>query len=179
MGQVTGALFLGLTAAYDTVWHTGFYLKIQKAIFYEKVYPTKTRKTTDLVVNLLHNRSFVLLAGGEASKPYKLKNGVAQGSILAPTLYNIYASDFQSISCKRYLYADDMALTCSEKQISVIEHIISNDLDCVSEYNRKCVWNLQQQTQFLPFFIWKIILLSTSYKYTFRVIPFSLTLHII
>ena len=72
-------------------------------------------------MNLLYNRSFVLFAGGEASKPYKLKNGVAQGSILAPTLYNLYTSDFPSTSCKRYMYADDVALTCSDNQTSVIE----------------------------------------------------------
>ena len=41
-------------------------------------------------MNLLYNRLFVLFAGGEASKPYKLQNGVAQGSTLTPTLYYIY-----------------------------------------------------------------------------------------
>ena len=130
MGQVTRAVFLDLTAAYDTVWLAGLHLKIQKAI--------SCRKTTDLIMNLLYNRSFVLFAGGEASKHYKLKNGVAQGSILAPTLYYIYTSDFPSTSCKRYSwYADDVALTCSDNQTAVIEHTISKDLDCVSKYYGK------------------------------------------
>ena len=75
MGQVTGAVFLDLTAAYDTAWRTGLYLKKQKAI--------SCRKTTDVIMNLLYKRSFILFADGEASKPYKLKNDVAQGSILA------------------------------------------------------------------------------------------------
>ena len=133
MGQVTGAVFLDLTAAYDTEWLTGLHLKIQKAI--------SCRKTTDLIVNFLYNRSFVLFAGGKASKPYKLKDGVAEGSILAPTLYNVYTSDFQSTACKRYMYADDVALTCSGNQTAVIEHTISKDLDCVSKYYRK--WHLK------------------------------------
>ena len=64
MGQVTEAVFLDLTAAYDTVWLTGLHLKIQKAI--------SCRKTTDLIMNLFSNRLFVHFAGGEASKPYKL-----------------------------------------------------------------------------------------------------------
>ena len=88
-------------------------------------------------MNLLYNRSFVLFAGGEASKPYKLKNGVVQGSILAPTLYNVYTSDFLLISCKRYMYVDDVERTCSDKQTSVMEHTISKDLDCMSQYYRK------------------------------------------
>ena len=136
MGQVTRAVFLDLTAAYDTVWLTGLHLKIQKAL--------SCRKTTDLIMNLFYNRSFVLFAGGEASKPYKLKNGVAQGSILAPTLYTIYTSDFPSTSCKRYRYADDVAQTCSDNQTAVIEHTISKDLDCVSKYYRK--WHLKLST---------------------------------
>ena len=32
MEQVTGAVFLDLTAAFGTVWLTGLHLKIQKAI---------------------------------------------------------------------------------------------------------------------------------------------------
>ena len=59
VGQVTGAVFLDLLVAYDTVWLTGLHLKIQKAI--------SCRKTTDLIMNLLYNRLFVLFAGGEAS----------------------------------------------------------------------------------------------------------------
>ena len=96
-------------------------------------------------MNLFHNRSFVLFAGSEASKPYKLKNGVVQGSILAPTLYNVYTSDFSLTSCKRYMYADNVALTCSDKQTSVIKNTISKDLDCMSVYYRK--WHLKLSTK--------------------------------
>ena len=98
MGQVTGAVFLDLTVAYDTIWLTGLHLKIQKRIY--------CRKTSDLIMNLIYNRSFILFAGVEASKPYKLnKNAVAKESILSPTLYNIYNSDFPSTSRKTYMVA--------------------------------------------------------------------------
>ena len=60
--QVTGALFLDLNAAYDSIWLTDLHLKIQKAI--------SCRKATDLIMNFLCNRSFVLFSDGEASKPY-------------------------------------------------------------------------------------------------------------
>ena len=136
MGQAIEAVFLDLTSAYDTVWLKGLHLKIQKAI--------PCRKTTDFILNLLYNRSFVLFADGEASKPYKLKNGVAQESIQAAILYNVYTSDFLSTSRKRHIYADDVALTCSDKQTSVIEHPIFKDLDCVSEYYRK--WHRKLST---------------------------------
>jgi len=45
--------------------------------------------------------------------PFRTKNGVAQGSVLAPCLYNIYTADFPETSAKRYMYADDVALTVS------------------------------------------------------------------
>ena len=41
-------------------------------------------------------------------------------------------------------YADDVALTWSDKQTSVIEHTIFQDLDCVSEFYRK--WHLKLST---------------------------------
>ena len=52
-------------------------------------------------MNLFYSRLFVLFADGEASKPYNPKNGLVQGSILAPTLHNIYTSDFPSTSSPR------------------------------------------------------------------------------
>ena len=69
MEQVTGAVFLDLTAAYDTVWLAGLHLKLEKTI--------SCRKTADLIMNLLYNRSFAIFAGGEASKRYILKNSLA------------------------------------------------------------------------------------------------------
>ena len=53
----------------------------------------------------------------------------------APTLHNIYISDFSSTSCKRYIYADDVTLTCSDKP---------KDLDCISIYYLK--WLLKLTT---------------------------------
>ena len=85
-------------------------------------------------MNMLYNRSFILYVEGQASKPYRLKNGVAQGSVLAPCLYNIYTADFPDTACKRYMYADDVALTCSNELISVVENTISVDLELVKEY---------------------------------------------
>ena len=135
-GQATGAVFLDLTAAYDTVWLQGLHMKLQKFISCGKI--------TDLIMNLLLNRSFVLSAGCQTSKPSRLKNGVAQGSVLAPTLYNIYTADFPKTSSLRFMYADDVCLAVSHKSIPTIETTLTNDLQLVNEYYSK--WQLKPST---------------------------------
>ena len=135
-GQATGAVFLDLKAAYDTVWLQGLHMKLQKFISCTKI--------TDLIMALLLNRSFVLSAGCQTSKPFRLKNGVAQGSVLAPTLYNIYTADFPKTSSRRFMYADDVCLAASHKSISTIETSLTKDLELVNDYYRK--WQLKLST---------------------------------
>ena len=71
MGKVTRAVFLDITAAYDTVWLTGLHPKIQKATV---CYIMQINNDTDLIMNLLYNQLLILFEGGKAtgSKPYKL-----------------------------------------------------------------------------------------------------------
>jgi len=62
---------------------------------HEAVKIIKCKKMTNVIMELLHTRTFVLVTSdGQKSRPHRLKNGLSQGSVLAPTLYNINASDF-------------------------------------------------------------------------------------
>ena len=134
---VTGAVFLDLTAAYDTVWHQGLRLKLQRMI--------SNVHLTDFIMELLYTRSFVLFTSdGQRSRPHRLKNGVAQGSVLAPTLYNIYTSDFPDTSSTRYMYADDVALTVSATQVREVEAKLSGDMGIICQYLSN--WRLKLST---------------------------------
>jgi len=85
--QIFGAVFLDLTSAYDTVWHKGLHLKLLKSF--------DCKHMSKYIMELQYNRSFILsTSDGQSSKPHKVTNGVAQGLVLAPVLYNIYTSDF-------------------------------------------------------------------------------------
>ena len=82
------------------------------------------------VQELSTNRSLKLHAGKDTSKTYTIKNGVPQGSVLAPIL-NIYTSDFPHIASTQYIYADDIALVDSGLNYADIQQTLTNDLICL------------------------------------------------
>ena len=79
-------VFLDLTAAYDTVWHTGLLAKLTKTMPFWFV---------QLVELLLRNRRFRVHMGNDKSAWRDQVNGLPQGSVLAPTLFNLYTNDLQ------------------------------------------------------------------------------------
>ena len=98
-----GAVFIDLTAAYDTVWHRGLTCKLLRLL------PDK--HMVRMIMELVRNRSFTLTTGdSKQSRLRRLKNGVPQGSVLAPLLFNIYTYDLPSMISRKFAYADDLAL---------------------------------------------------------------------
>ena len=77
----TGVGFLDLTAAYDTVWHKGLLVKLSKVLPYWAV---------SVIEMLLGQRRFRVHVGDISSSWRTQKNGLTQGSVLAPTLFNLY-----------------------------------------------------------------------------------------
>ena len=64
-----------------------------------------------MIMELVRNRSFTLTTGdSKQSRLRRLKNGVPQGSVLAPLLFNIYTYDLPSMISRKFAYAHDLAL---------------------------------------------------------------------
>ena len=83
-------------------------------------------------MELLYTRSFTLFTSyGQKSRSFRLKNGVAKGSVLASTLYNIYTADFPKTSGNCFMYADDGAITYSASSIAKVEENLSNDMKTI------------------------------------------------
>ncbi|KAJ4934148.1 hypothetical protein JOQ06_006953 [Pogonophryne albipinna] len=79
--EKAGVVYLDLTAAYDTAWHRGLHHKF--------------------IMETLTNRSFVLqTSNGQRSRFRRLRNGVPQGSVLSPMLFNIYVHDLPDTTSK-------------------------------------------------------------------------------
>ncbi|KAJ3609414.1 hypothetical protein NHX12_023935 [Muraenolepis orangiensis] len=84
-GMVTGVVFVDLSAAYDTVNHRRLLSKILET--------TRDTRLTELIESMLENRHFFVDLGGKKSRWRRLRNGLPQGSVLAPLLFNIYTND--------------------------------------------------------------------------------------
>ena len=129
-----GAVFVDLTAAYDTVWYRGLTCKLLRLL------PDK--HMVRMIMELVRNRSFTLTTGdSKQSRLRRLKNGVPQGSVLAPLLFNIYVYDLPSTVSRRYAYADDLALLYSSDDWKDLEGVLSQDMTTISTYLQ--TWRLQ------------------------------------
>ena len=129
---IFGAVFVDLTAAYDTIWHRGLELKLLINI------PNK--HLVNMMMEMIRNRSFTLTLGTSKSRPRRIKNGLPQGSVLAPVLFNIYTADLPETRSKKYSYADDMCLGITGSTHDEVSHDLTLDLDIIHEYLNK--WHL-------------------------------------
>ena len=100
VGEKAGVVLLDLTAAYDTVWHRGLHLKLLQLI--------PDRHIVNFIMEMLRNRRFTLhTSDGQRSRPRRLKNGVPQGSVLAPC----YSTPTSMISQRHSLRSTDTQTT--------------------------------------------------------------------
>ena len=100
---VTGAVFVDLSAVYDTVNH--------RCLLSKALEMTGDVHLTDLIRTMLESRRFFVVPNGKKSRWGRQRNGQPQGSVLAPMLFNIYTND-QSVHAdtRRFIYADDMCI---------------------------------------------------------------------
>ena len=73
-----GAVFVDLTASYDTVWHRGLTCKLLRL--------APDKHMVRMIMELVRNRGFTLTTGGsKQSRLRRLRNCFPLGSVLAPS----------------------------------------------------------------------------------------------
>ncbi|VVC36775.1 Reverse transcriptase domain [Cinara cedri] len=133
----TTAVLIDLTAAYDTVWREGLLFKLLKTI--------KCLTFYKLLNEMLTNRSFTVNIGASRSSTKQLNNGLPQGSVLAPTLFNLYISDLPATTSRQFTYADDIAISTQHEQFENNEATLNQDLEKFHKYFQQ--WRLKPNIQ--------------------------------
>ena len=103
-------MFVDLTAAYHTVWHRDLTCKLLRML--------PDRHMAQMIMEIVGNGGFTLTTGnGQRCRLRRLKNGVPQGSVLAPLLFNTYVSNLPTTISRKYAYADDLATALGSSEL--------------------------------------------------------------
>jgi retron-type reverse transcriptase len=78
-------VFLDIEKAFDTTWHSGLLYKLSNLEF--------SKSLIKLIGSFLSQRKFSVSVEGEMSTRREMQAGVPQGSVLSPTLFNLYIND--------------------------------------------------------------------------------------
>ena len=118
---------MDLSAAYDTVNHRRLLSKVLEM--------TGDVQLTDLIRTMLENRRFFVVLNGKKSRWRRQRNGLPQGSVLAPMLFNIYTND-QPIhtDTRSLIYADDLCIASQGNDFNNIEASLTSALNTMTTY---------------------------------------------
>ena len=122
--RLTGAVFLDVAKAFDTVWIDGLLYKLTLLNFPSYIVHT---------IPYFRDRTFEASFQTATSSRRGMKAGVAQGGLISPVLFSLYVNDMPSPShhIELALYADDTAvIATSRKPTLLVSYLESyfNDL---------------------------------------------------
>ena len=139
-GKLTGAVFIDLQKAFDTVEHSIILKKL----------PYYGISSAELiwVKSYLKDRYQFVQCGNSRSSCQLVKYGVPQGSILGPLLFLIQINDLTKVvkECNIQMYADDTVIYVSHKNISVVEEALTTDMANIAKWleNNRLIINLKR-----------------------------------
>ena len=104
------AIFFDFEKAYNTTWKYGIMIDLHDIGL--------RSRSPNFISNFLSDRSFNLRIGSTLSDTFEQKQGVPQGSILSPTLFNIKINNI--VKCGNdtdsSLYVDDFGIYYKSKK---------------------------------------------------------------
>jgi retron-type reverse transcriptase len=141
----TAAVFLDIEKAFDTTWHPVLLIKLSKLEF--------SINLIKLISSFLSQRKFRVSVEGEMSTAREMQAGMPQGSVLSPTLYNIYINDTpQTPGVHLALFADDTCLHATERKEGYVLRKLQRGLDAIETWYEH--WNIkinEEKTQAIYF----------------------------
>lgn len=134
----TGMVLLDIEKAFDTIWHEGLIYKLNVV--------NTPKYLIKIIKSFISNRKFQVTINGILSIAKTISAGLPQGSILSPSLYSIFISDFKGCKdCDIAYYADDTAIYTNSKLSNTLIRRLQNALNKISDYLTK--WKIKINTQ--------------------------------
>ena len=139
-GQLTGAIFIDLRKAFDTLSHS---LIISKLPEYGIIGVGR-----EWFTNYLYARQQCVSLNGERSSFNPVNCGVPQGSILGPLLFIMHFNEIKASlkHCNLLMYADDTVIYYSHKNMEQIEEKLQVDFTNITSWleDNQLVINLKK-----------------------------------
>jgi hypothetical protein len=135
-GLKTAAIFIDIEKAFDNVWHTGLLYKLHQ----HRV----PNYLGNWIGNYITNRTFQVKCGNELSNARNVEAGIPQGSVLGPTLFNIFFNDISEIKSDQStlgMFADDVATWVRHHNLKFLEEKLQINLNNIQEWSAK--WRLK------------------------------------
>lgn len=140
--KAVGACLVDLEKAFDSAWIKGLLYKL-----YKKDFP---KPLIMIIWNMLKDRDIKVAGSNQTlSRPSKLKEGLQQGTVNAPTLFNIYSAETLNLfdlnsnnsNSKALAYADDLIVYTSCKSITKTKIEQEDKLNKINNYYK--TWKLK------------------------------------
>ena len=125
----TIAVWIDLEKAFDKVWKEGLKLKMRQVGVGGRMYKW--------IGQYMHNRKARAQVNQQYSRKKTLRQGVPQGGVLPPTLFLIFLHDIIEKlpkNVKGAIYADDLALWCSEEYQSTAQYRLQEALKEIEKW---------------------------------------------
>ncbi|KXJ81798.1 hypothetical protein RP20_CCG017824 [Aedes albopictus] len=130
----TGMIMLDVEKAYDSVW--------QEAIIYKLHRSNCPLYIVKLIQSFLLERTFQVSVNECRSEKFDIPCGVPQGSVLSPTLYNVFTSDVLMVDGVTYaFFADDTAFLVSDVDPRIISCKLQHAQNKLEEFQQK--WRIK------------------------------------
>jgi len=71
---------------------------------------------------------------GEISKKKVIQNGLPQGSVLSPLVFNVYTADIANTTSRKFIYADDVGLVAQGTTLAEVESTLGKDIAKLQKY---------------------------------------------
>ena len=126
--KITGAVYIDLRKAFDTVDHACLLAKLP-------LYGIQGIELSWLS-DYLFNRTQYVVINNVCSNTQHITHGVPQGSILGPLLFCLLINDlYLNLKSSRILlYADDAVVYFADKDVSIIQNTLNLEIDNIAKW---------------------------------------------